>query len=83
MTLKEKASYLKGLINGLDLTSNSKETKLFTAIIDLLDDMASSVSDLEYQVDDITDQIDDLDTSFSDLESGSQHQCCCNNHGNT
>ncbi len=38
MTNSEKAAYIRGLMEGMDLDPNAKETKLFNAIVDLLDD---------------------------------------------
>lgn len=38
MTNSEKAAYIRGLMEGMDLDPNAKETKLFNAIVDLLDE---------------------------------------------
>ena len=35
MTNSEKAAYIRGLMEGMDLDPNAKETKLFNAIVDL------------------------------------------------
>lgn len=61
MTTPEKVAYLKGLADGLNLDKNSAEGKLFSAIIDVLDDLALSVEDL-------TDQIDAVDEDLEMLE---------------
>ncbi len=61
MTTTEKVAYLKGLADGLNVDKTSAEGKLFSAIIDVLDDLALSVEDL-------TDQIDAIDLDLSDLE---------------
>ena len=47
MELLEKVAYLKGMLNGMDLDSDKKETRLITAMIDVIDDLAASVTDLE------------------------------------
>ena len=47
MELMEKVAYLKGLMNGMELDPDKKETKLFNAILDTLDEMASTVTALE------------------------------------
>ena len=36
MTNSEHASYIKGLMDGMELDPKAKETKLFSAIIELL-----------------------------------------------
>ena len=51
MNLTEKTAYLKGLLEGLNLKKDSDEGKLFNAIIDVLDDMAASVSDMDEELD--------------------------------
>ena len=47
MTVTEKVAYLKGLAKGLDLAQDKAETKMFDAIMEVLEDMALTVSDLE------------------------------------
>lgn len=74
MTSQEKVAYLKGLMDGLELDENAKETRLFKAIIDTLADLASDLADAEddiidmgEQIDDIVDEIVDLEDDFDDL----------------
>ena len=43
MEISEKVAYLKGLAEGLNLDTDSKEGKLIAAIIDVLDDMAETM----------------------------------------
>ncbi|MEI3061783.1 MAG: CD1247 N-terminal domain-containing protein [Oscillospiraceae bacterium] len=45
MTVVEKAAYLKGLAEGLGVTPDSKEGKLWAALNDLLSDMAHEIED--------------------------------------
>ena len=59
MTVTEKVAYIKGLVDGLDLDAKKDEVKVIKAIIELLDDMAMSVSDLEEGLDVVSDQVDD------------------------
>ena len=47
MGITEKVAYLKGLADGLGLDKDSKEGKLFAAIIDVLDDMALEIEDMQ------------------------------------
>ena len=80
MTLQEKASYLKGLAEGLGLDKDKKESKLIMAMVDLLDDMAMSVTDLEDGLDDVCDQLDAVDDDLSaledDLYEDEDDECC-------
>ena len=47
MTLSERAAYLKGLKEGLKLNTETSEGKLLNEIIEMLEDVALSVNDLE------------------------------------
>ena len=75
MTLTEKAAYIKGMMEGMNLDTTTNEGKLLVKIVELLDDMALSVDDLENQVDaidDFTDELADyaeqIDDDLTDLE---------------
>lgn len=68
MTVTEKAAYIKGLMEGLELDQNSKEVKVIQAMADLLDDIALTVSDLEEGYHDLGDQLDAVDEDLCSLE---------------
>lgn len=68
MTILEKTAYLKGLLEGMDLEENSKETKLFKAIVEAMDDIALSVSDLEDGMDEMNQHVDEIDEDLDLLE---------------
>ena len=55
MTNTEKVAYIRGLAEGLELDDNKKEVKVLNAIIELLDDMAMSLADLEDGYNDMAD----------------------------
>ena len=46
MTLSEKSAYLKGLMEGMKLDTETNEGKLLAAIVDLLGDITKTVSDV-------------------------------------
>lgn len=69
MTVSEKASYLKGLMDGMKLDKASDEGRLFAAIADLLEDLALSVSDLDEETSAMREYIDELDTDLSEVET--------------
>ncbi|HIR03107.1 MAG TPA: hypothetical protein IAD34_03460 [Candidatus Scatovicinus merdipullorum] len=79
MTLTEKISYIKGLAEGLKLDENKDEVKVIKAILELLEDMALSVTDLETCVDDVCDQLDAVDEDLADLEEDyyEESDCSC------
>ena len=58
MTLTEKTAYLKGLMEGLNLKKDSDEGKLFSAILDTLNDMALTISDMDQELDVINEELD-------------------------
>lgn len=67
MEITEKVAYLKGLVDGLGIDDSTKEGKVIRAIVDLLDDIALSVSDLEDSVDLMGEQLDLLDEDVGEL----------------
>lgn len=64
----ERVSYIRGLAEGLELDENKKEVKVINAIIDLLDDMALSMSEMEDNMNDMADQLDAVDEDLGSLE---------------
>ena len=68
MTLSERTAYLKGLMEGMKLDTETNEGKLFRAIIETLDDMALTVSDVEDVVDAICDELDVIEEDLETVE---------------
>ena len=68
MTVTEKAAYLKGLAEGLSLDPEKNETKLINAMIDVIDEMALSIADLEDSLDMVVEQLDAVDEDLSEVE---------------
>lgn len=68
MKITEKAAYIKGLVDGLELDPQDKQTKVLKAIVDLVNEMAEEVVELEQCYDDVCDQIDALDEDLSGVE---------------
>ena len=73
MSITERIAYIKGLAEGLDIDKETKEGKLFGAIIEALEDIALEVIDMTERVDmidcdlaDVEDYIDELEESFDD-----------------
>lgn len=67
MDIRKKAAYVKGLLDGLELDPNDKNTKLLSSVVALLQDMAEDISNLEQSYDDVCDQYDFLDEAVSGL----------------
>lgn len=59
--LKEKIAYLEGLVEGLALEKDSKEGKLFTAIIDVLREIAVAVEETESYAEALDEDLGDVE----------------------
>ena len=68
MKLSERAAYIKGLIDGLELDPKDKQTKVFRLIAELLGDMAEEIGELEQCYDDVCDQIDGIGEDLAGVE---------------
>ncbi len=68
MTITEKVAYLKGLAEGLKINDDKPEGKLLLAMIDVLDDMALTVDDLDNEIAEIVEIVDEIDQDLGDVE---------------
>ena len=68
MTLSEKAAYLKGLMDGLDLNKDTAEGKMIAGIVDLLGEMTTSISDLEENAIAVSDELDEIEEDLDAIE---------------
>lgn len=68
MTLSERTAYLKGLMEGMKLDTETNEGKLFKAIIETLDDIALTVTDMEDVVDAVCDELDSIEEDLDNIE---------------
>jgi hypothetical protein len=94
MTLSEKVAYLKGLAEGMELdTEKSKEGKLISVMIGMLEEMAMTIEDLEDSVDEVYEALDVVSDDLGDVEEflfgedddwdedDDDDDCCCGGHG--
>ncbi len=68
MTISEKSAYLKGLMDGLSLNTETNEGKMISAIVDLLGDMAKRISDIEETTIAISDELDEIEEDLDAIE---------------
>lgn len=66
--LKERVAYLKGLAEGMQLSDSTNEGKLLKAIIEVLDDVALAVDDVEEVQEQLSEQIDNMDEDLAEIE---------------
>ena len=68
MTISEKAAYLKGLMDGLELDTEKAEGKMISAIVELLGDVTKRVSDIEETTIAISDELDEIEEDLDAIE---------------
>ncbi len=68
MTLNEKSAYLKGLMEGLKLNTESDEGKMLAALVDLMGDVTKKVTDIEDTTIAISDELDEIEEDLDAIE---------------
>ena len=68
MTISEKSAYIKGLMDGLKLNTESDEGKMIAAIVDLLGDVTKKVVDIEDTTIAISDELDEIEEDLDAIE---------------
>ena len=94
--MKEKAAYLRGLIEGLGIDETTKEGKVIKAMSELLGELAEAVDGIDEDVTRAYDQINDLneepeeekedteeDDNDDDIASEPFYEVACPNCGET
>ena len=82
MTLSEKAAYLKGLMDGLNLDTEKAEGKMISAIVELLGDVTKRLTDVEETTIAISDELDEIEEDLDAIEDFIMDEdedcdCCC------
>lgn len=68
MEITEKVAYLKGLAEGMELNTDKKEGKLLAAIIDVLEDIALELADIEDAQEELGEGLDAVSDDLEDVE---------------
>ena len=68
MNVTERVAYLRGLLEGMELDTDKKEGKLWTAIIAVLEELAESTHELEQRNAELSLEIDELYEELSTVE---------------
>ena len=68
MTISEKAAYLKGLMDGLNLDTEKAEGKMISAIVELLGDVTKKLTDVEDTTIAISDELDEIEEDLDAIE---------------
>lgn len=68
MTITEKSAYLKGLMDGLSLNTESAEGKMIANIVELLGDITKKLTDVEDTTIAISDELDEIEEDLDAIE---------------
>ena len=68
MTISEKSAYLKGLMDGMKLSTETDEGKIIAAIVELLGDVTKRLSDVEETTIAISDELDEIEEDLDAIE---------------
>ena len=81
MNARENAAYVKGLIEGMKLDTETNEGKAIKALCDLCEKMAEELDALKTDVDTAFDYLDELDEDLGAAEEIlydiDEDDCCC------
>ena len=68
MEITEKVAYLKGLAEGMELDTGKRGGKLLAAIIDVLEDIALEIEDIEDEQAELSEGLDAVSDDLEDVE---------------
>ncbi len=68
MNISEKAAYLKGYMDGLELDTEKPEGKMIEKIVELLCDVTKRVTDIEETTIAISDELDEIEEDLDAIE---------------
>lgn len=81
MNTTESLGYLKGLLDGLDFDADKKDTKMFKAIIEVLENIIEDIDDVNEELDLVSEQVDGIDDDLAAVEDYLSEEdecdCCC------
>lgn len=67
MDLNAKAAYIRGLMTGMEFDPASKNGKVIAAMMDLLEEMAATVTEHDNALDQVYDELETLDQDLDDM----------------
>lgn len=75
--LSEQVAYLKGLAEGMEIDDTKNEGKLLLKIIDVLDEIAATVEELDEEVLDNTERLEEAEECIDDICDEFYDDCDC------
>ena len=71
----EKVAYIKGLLQGMKLKDEDPYKELFLNIVDVLDDLAAAVADVEDNITELDEYIQEVDEDLEAVEEFLDEEC--------
>ena len=68
MTLSERAAYIQGLADGLEIDESTKEGKLLVAILDIIGDITDAIDEIDEDLEYLNDYVEELDEDLGAVE---------------
>lgn len=68
MKFSEKASYIEGLMDGLDINASTKEGKVMVKMMELIKDMSMTMESMQGEIEELTELVDLVDSDLSEVE---------------
>jgi predicted RNA-binding Zn-ribbon protein involved in translation (DUF1610 family) len=73
--IKSRVSYLNGLIDGLDISSESKQGRVLLEVVDILGIIAEKLDDLEEAQESFEDYLDAISDDLKEVEDEFFGEC--------
>ena len=74
MEITEKVAYLKGLMEGMKIDTESNEGKILTAMADILEDIGLELEDLWNAQGELEDGLDVVSDDLEDVEDDEEEE---------
>ena len=66
--LTDRVSYIRGLAEGLKLSTETDEGKIIEKMLELLSEMADDMEEMKTSLSELDEYVDSIDSDLSDLE---------------
>ncbi len=81
MGLTDRVAYLRGLADGMNIDESKNENSLILKMLDVMDDMAKRIAELDSELADVEEYVEDIDMDLADMEEvlfgDEDDDCCC------
>lgn len=67
-SINDRVAYLKGLAEGMQISDETNEGKLFLKALDVLEQMADELTELRKDYDELNEYVESIDDDLADME---------------